>query len=61
MVCVDYDGNLLDACVMAMVGALMDLQLPTVSLDEETEEIKLQEEIKRKITLKVTLKLATLD
>ncbi|XP_048454203.1 exosome complex component RRP43 isoform X2 [Rhincodon typus] len=36
MVCLDYDGNLLDACIIALLAALKNVQLPSVSISEET-------------------------
>ncbi|KAM3934378.1 exosome complex component RRP43 [Leptodactylus fuscus] len=36
LICLDYDGNLLDACVCALVAALRNVQLPAVKISEET-------------------------
>ncbi|XP_069826038.1 exosome complex component RRP43 [Dendropsophus ebraccatus] len=36
LVCLDYDGNLLDACICALVAALRNVQLPSVKISEET-------------------------
>ena len=36
--CICFDGNVLDACVVAMVAALKKLQLPKISIDEKTEK-----------------------
>ncbi|KAG9491958.1 hypothetical protein GDO78_000457 [Eleutherodactylus coqui] len=36
LICLDYDGNLLDACVCALVAALRNVQLPSVKISEDT-------------------------
>jgi len=36
LMCLDYDGNLLDACVVALLAALRNLLLPTVTVNEES-------------------------
>uniref|UniRef100_V9L3G1 Ribosomal RNA-processing protein 43 n=1 Tax=Callorhinchus milii TaxID=7868 RepID=V9L3G1_CALMI len=36
MMCLDYDGNLLDACIIALLAALKNVQLPSVSISVET-------------------------
>ncbi|XP_062910431.1 exosome complex component RRP43 [Mobula hypostoma] len=36
MMCLDYDGNLLDTCLTALLAALKNVQLPSVSINEET-------------------------
>ncbi|XP_054859022.1 exosome complex component RRP43 [Eublepharis macularius] len=45
MICLDYDGNLLDACMCAFLAALKNVQLPAVSINEETglAEVNLKE------------------
>ncbi|CAL1526022.1 unnamed protein product [Lymnaea stagnalis] len=40
LVCLDYDGNLMDACTLAMMSALKSTSLPVVTVDEESGEIK---------------------
>uniref|UniRef100_A0A2P2I7C2 Ribosomal RNA-processing protein 43 n=1 Tax=Hirondellea gigas TaxID=1518452 RepID=A0A2P2I7C2_9CRUS len=52
LVCVDYDGNLIDACVMAMIAALLHLSLPVLSYDEDTEALSLSEEHTEKLDIK---------
>ena len=37
IICINYDGNLLDACVLALVSALQNTQLPIVTMD--TDEV----------------------
>ncbi|XP_027746688.1 exosome complex component RRP43 isoform X3 [Empidonax traillii] len=36
IICLDYDGNLLDASVFALLAALKNVQLPSVIINEET-------------------------
>lgn len=36
LMCLDYDGNLLDACIIALLAALRNTQLPEVSINTET-------------------------
>lgn len=36
MVCLDFDGNLLDACCVALLAALKNTLLPTVKSNEDT-------------------------
>ncbi|NWW25644.1 EXOS8 protein, partial [Falcunculus frontatus] len=36
IICLDYDGNLLDASVFALLAALKNVQLPSVTINEET-------------------------
>ncbi|KAG8584979.1 hypothetical protein GDO81_004851 [Engystomops pustulosus] len=36
LICLDYDGNLLDACVIALVAALRNVRLPSVQISEDT-------------------------
>uniref|UniRef100_A0A665VNQ5 Ribosomal RNA-processing protein 43 n=1 Tax=Echeneis naucrates TaxID=173247 RepID=A0A665VNQ5_ECHNA len=36
LMCLDYDGNLLDACIMALLSALKNTQLPEVTINTET-------------------------
>ncbi|XP_023570796.1 exosome complex component RRP43 isoform X3 [Octodon degus] len=36
LICLDYDGNILDACTFALLAALKNVQLPEVSINEET-------------------------
>lgn len=37
LVCVNYDGNLNDACVLALIAALLNTRLPQIKFDEESE------------------------
>lgn len=36
IMCLDYDGNLLDACVTSLLAALKNTQLPEVTINAET-------------------------
>ncbi|GAB5566290.1 exosome complex component RRP43 isoform X2 [Prionailurus iriomotensis] len=36
IICLDYDGNILDACTFALLAALKNVQLPEVTINEET-------------------------
>uniref|UniRef100_A0A8D3B9L0 Exosome complex component RRP43 n=1 Tax=Scophthalmus maximus TaxID=52904 RepID=A0A8D3B9L0_SCOMX len=36
MMCLDYDGNLLDACIVALLAALKNTRLPEVTFNTET-------------------------
>ncbi|KAG8007988.1 Exosome complex component RRP43, partial [Nibea albiflora] len=36
LMCLDYDGNVLDACVIALLAALKNTQLPEVTFSTET-------------------------
>ncbi|XP_058483342.1 exosome complex component RRP43 [Solea solea] len=36
IMCLDYDGNLLDACIVALLAALKNTQLPEVVINTET-------------------------
>uniref|UniRef100_A0A3P8WX36 Ribosomal RNA-processing protein 43 n=1 Tax=Cynoglossus semilaevis TaxID=244447 RepID=A0A3P8WX36_CYNSE len=36
LMCLDYDGNLLDACVVALLAALKNTKLPEVTVNKET-------------------------
>lgn len=50
VICLDLDGNLLDACLMAVVAALSVTKLPVVSIDEITKVISVCDE-KKPLTL----------
>ncbi|XP_026765118.1 exosome complex component RRP43-like [Galleria mellonella] len=43
MVCLDNDGSLVDACIIALMASLKTLSLPSVTYDCETEEITVDE------------------
>ena len=35
LLCIDYQGSVLDACCLALLAALMDLRIPAVSLKDD--------------------------
>ncbi|KAM8741230.1 exosome complex component RRP43 isoform X1 [Acanthopagrus latus] len=41
LMCLDYDGNLLDACTIALLAALQNTKLPEVTISTETPEVNL--------------------
>lgn len=40
LICLDYDGNVMDASTLALVSALKNTSLPLVTVDEETGDVK---------------------
>lgn len=36
MICLDYEGNVVDACLLSLLAALKNVRLPAVSIDEDT-------------------------
>ena len=38
LLCIDYQGSILDACCRALLAALMDLRIPSISSTEEGVE-----------------------
>jgi exosome complex component RRP43 len=50
MYCLDYDGNVFDAALMALVAALHDVRLPTVSRDERGQYVR---SLERTVPLKL--------
>ncbi|CAG9792015.1 unnamed protein product [Diatraea saccharalis] len=46
MVCLDNDGSLVDACIIALISSLKTLRLPTVTYDAETEDINVDPDIR---------------
>jgi len=41
--CLNYDGSVLDACLVALLSALQTVKLPEVKYDKDTEEINVIE------------------
>ncbi|XP_002733208.1 exosome complex component RRP43-like [Saccoglossus kowalevskii] len=41
MMCLDYDGNVIDACIISLLAALRNVALPSIEVDEETAKPKL--------------------
>ncbi|XP_075972418.1 exosome complex component RRP43-like [Anticarsia gemmatalis] len=46
MLCLDYDGSLVDACIIALMTSLKTLKLPSVTYDPDTEEIQVDTTVK---------------
>ncbi|XP_015931096.2 uncharacterized protein [Parasteatoda tepidariorum] len=40
IMCLSYDGNIFDACVLALMSALRNTKLPEVSVNDETSKIE---------------------
>lgn len=55
VICLDYDGNLGDASLLALVAALQDTTLPKVEYDEETEKIVVESEKTEKLKVLVSI------
>ncbi|XP_028655112.2 exosome complex component RRP43 isoform X1 [Erpetoichthys calabaricus] len=36
IICLDYDGNILDACIIALLASMKNVQLPEVHVNEQT-------------------------
>ncbi|XP_076037731.1 exosome complex component RRP43-like isoform X2 [Oratosquilla oratoria] len=53
IICLDYDGNLSDATLVALIAALQDLRLPGTTWDEDKELLEVQKERTIALTLKV--------
>ncbi|KAG5844651.1 hypothetical protein ANANG_G00164750 [Anguilla anguilla] len=51
IMCLDYDGNLLDACVIALVAALKNAQLPEVSINKDTDLAEVNTDKKRHLNV----------
>ncbi|KAM8835654.1 exosome complex component RRP43 [Synchiropus picturatus] len=47
LVCLDHDGNLLDACVIALLAALKNTRIPEVSVNRETSSPEVDSKKKR--------------
>jgi len=52
MICLNYDGNLLDACTLSLISALRNVALPVATYNEETGQTDVD------LTHKVPLKMA---
>ncbi|CAH0397486.1 unnamed protein product [Chilo suppressalis] len=46
IVCLDNDGSLVDACIIALMASLKTLCLPSVTYDNDTEDIKVNADIR---------------
>ncbi|KAG6465890.1 hypothetical protein O3G_MSEX015472 [Manduca sexta] len=54
MVCIDNDGSLVDACIMTLITSLKTLSLPSVTYDAETEDIKVDPSVRKKLNVSGT-------
>ncbi|XP_018026865.1 exosome complex component RRP43-like isoform X2 [Hyalella azteca] len=52
ILCLDYDGNLIDSSLLSLVAALLHLSLPTVNIDPDTEALSLSQKHTQKLTIK---------
>ncbi|XP_054442546.1 exosome complex component RRP43 [Pteronotus mesoamericanus] len=52
LICLDYDGNVLDACTFALLAALNNVQLPEVTINEETALAEVNLRKKRYLTIR---------
>ncbi|XP_029956338.1 exosome complex component RRP43 [Salarias fasciatus] len=51
IMCLDYDGNILDACIIALLAALKNTQLPEVTINKETCAPEVNSEKRRGLTI----------
>lgn len=51
IMCLDYDGNLLDACITVLLAALKTAQLPEVTINKETDLAEVDIEKKRRLKI----------
>jgi len=51
LMCLDYDGNITDACTVALLAALNDVRLPKVSFNEETGQVEVDHNSKKPLHL----------
>uniref|UniRef100_A0A2D4KEH7 Ribosomal RNA-processing protein 43 n=1 Tax=Micrurus paraensis TaxID=1970185 RepID=A0A2D4KEH7_9SAUR len=52
VICLDYDGNLLDACMCAFLAALKNVLLPVVAINAETGLMEVNLKEKNPLTIK---------
>ncbi|XP_077983660.1 exosome complex component RRP43-like [Glandiceps talaboti] len=52
MMCLDYDGNVVDACLMSLLAALRNVRLDVIKVDKETETPKVMSETKQTLELR---------
>ena len=57
VVCLNYDGNILDAALISFIAALQNLRLPEVKYDSETERVEIGLERVLPVTLLVRITL----
>ncbi|GAB1606014.1 exosome complex component RRP43-like [Argonauta hians] len=51
MICLNYDGNVLDVALLSLMAALYNCQLPKVTVDEDTLEISVDFETREPLKL----------
>nr|CAB3244006.1 exosome complex component RRP43-like [Phallusia mammillata] len=51
LICIDYDGNIVDASVISLMAALQNVKLPEVKINEECESVEVN--LKCTATLKL--------
>ncbi|KAK9875851.1 hypothetical protein WA026_009638 [Henosepilachna vigintioctopunctata] len=51
LICISYDGSLMDACVIALMGALKSVQLPLVDYDPAIDNKLVNEEQKNFVNI----------
>lgn len=54
IVCLNHDGNIFDACMLAMMAALQDLRLPDTDVEEDGEVVVTQERNDATMRIKFT-------
>lgn len=53
VICLNYDGNMHDAALIALMAALQNVQLPEVTYDEESERTTIAPDTTLPLKLKV--------
>ncbi|KAI8049072.1 ribosomal protein S5 domain 2-type protein [Syncephalis plumigaleata] len=51
LTCLNYDGNIFDACVLALSAALKNTRIPSASLDADEGIVRADEQITQPLTL----------
>jgi len=51
--CLNHDGNVFDACVMALMSALLNVRLPVAKVSESGENVVVEDPMERPIQLKL--------
>ncbi|KAL3267488.1 hypothetical protein HHI36_011611 [Cryptolaemus montrouzieri] len=52
IICISYDGSLMDACIIALMAALKSVQLPVVDYDPAADSRLVNEEEKKSLNIK---------
>lgn len=53
VICLNYDGNMYDAALIALMAALQNVKLPEVTYDEESERTTISPDKTLPLKLKV--------